>query len=226
LAEIGVARGLSALCHGAHPLPAINIDAALTWVEQRMALELAATQRDAIRRATTQKVLVVTGGPGTGKTTIVRGILEIFAAKGKTVALAAPTGRAAKRLSETTGREAKTIHRLLEFDPSLGGFKRDRGHPLELDLLVVDEVSMVDVVLMNQLLRAVPPWACLVLVGDVDQLPSVGPGTVLADIIASKSVPVVRLTEIFRQAGQSWIVRAAHRVNQGELPESTSRSRK
>ena len=131
-----------------------------------------------------------------------------------------PTGRAAKRLTETTGREAKTIHRLLEFDPALGGFKRDRDQPLDLDLLVVDEASMVDVVLMNQLLRAVPPRACLVLVGDVDQLPSVGPGTVLADVIASRAVPVVRLTEIFRQAGQSWIVRAAHAVKHGELPES------
>jgi exodeoxyribonuclease V alpha subunit len=220
LAEAGVARELRKLCSGQHPLPAINLDAALTWVEKKMGLELAETQRDAIRRAATQKVLVVTGGPGTGKTTIVRGILEIFAAKGQTVALAAPTGRAAKRLTETTGREAKTIHRLLEFDPSFGGFKRDRDKSLELELLVVDEASMVDVVLMNQLLRAVPPWACLVLVGDVDQLPSVGPGTVLADIIASKTVPVVRLTEIFRQAGQSWIVRAAHRVNHGELPDS------
>src|SRR5262245_38739000 len=137
-----------------------------------MGLELAATQRDAIRQATTHKVLVVTGGPGVGKTTIVRGILEIFAAKGLRCALCAPTGRAAKRLTETTGREAKTIHRLLEFDPGLGGFKRERDHPLEVDLLVVDETSMVDVVLMNQLLRAVPSWACLLLVGDVDQLPS------------------------------------------------------
>jgi len=220
LAEVGVARELRKLRSGQHPLPAINLDAALTWVEKKMGLELAETQRDAIRRAATQKVLVVTGGPGTGKTTIVRGILEIFAAKGQTVALAAPTGRAAKRLSETTGREAKTIHRLLEFDPSFGGFKRDRDKSLDLELLVVDEASMVDVVLMNQLLRAVPPWACLVLVGDVDQLPSVGPGTVLADVIASKAVPVLRLTEIFRQAGQSWIVRAAHRVNHGELPDS------
>jgi exodeoxyribonuclease V alpha subunit len=220
LAELGVARALRTLRDGSHPLPALDIDAALAWAEKRMGLELAATQRDAIRRAASQKVLVVTGGPGTGKTTIVRGILEFFAAKGKTVALAAPTGRAAKRLSETTGREAKTIHRLLEFDPALGGFKRDRPKPLDLDLLIVDEASMVDVVLMNQLLRAVPPWACLVLVGDVDQLPSVGPGTVLADVIASKAVPVVRLTEIFRQAEQSWIVRAAHRVNQGEMPES------
>jgi exodeoxyribonuclease V alpha subunit len=220
LAEIGVAREVRKLCDGQHPLPAIDVEAALAWVEKQMRLELADTQRDAIRRAATQKVLVVTGGPGTGKTTIVRGILEVFAAKGQRVALAAPTGRAAKRLSETTGRTAKTIHRLLEFDPSLGGFKRDRDRPLEVDLLVVDEVSMVDIVLMNQLIRAVPPWACLVLVGDVDQLPSVGPGTVLADIISSKAVPVVRLTEIFRQAGQSWIVRAAHRVNQGELPDS------
>ena len=133
-----------------------------------------------------------------------------------------PTGRAAKRLTETTGREAKTIHRLLEFDPALGGFKRDAANPLDLDLLVVDETSMVDVVLMYQLLRAVPRRACLVLVGDVDQLPSVGPGAVLADVIASGAVPVVRLTEIFRQAGRSWIVRAAHAVRRGEVPESAA----
>ncbi len=220
LAEVGVARALRQLGLGAHPLPPIQLDVALAWAEQRMKLELAPAQRDAIRRATTHKLLVITGGPGVGKTTIVRGILEIFAAKQLKCALAAPTGRAAKRLSETTGREARTIHRLLEFDPSLGGFKRDRDQPLEYDLIIIDETSMVDVVLMNQLVRAVPSSACLVLVGDVDQLPSVGPGTVLADIIRSGTVPVVRLTEIFRQAGQSWIVRAAHRVNQGELPES------
>jgi exodeoxyribonuclease V alpha subunit len=220
LAEVGVARTLRSLCEGEHPLPAIDLDAALAWVEKKMGLELAETQRHAIRQATTQKVLVITGGPGVGKTTIVRGILEIFAAKKLRCALCAPTGRAAKRLSETTGREAKTIHRLLEFDPAHGGFKRDRNQPLDADLVVVDEASMVDVVLMNQLLRALPPWTCLVLVGDVDQLPSVGPGTVLADVIASGAVPVVRLTEIFRQAEQSWIVRAAHAVNHGELPES------
>jgi exodeoxyribonuclease V alpha subunit len=223
LAELGVARSLRHLREGQHPLPAIDIQAALHWVENKIGLALAATQRHAIRQAITQKVLVITGGPGVGKTTLVRGILEIFAAKGLRCALCAPTGRAAKRLSETTGREAKTIHRLLEFDPTLGGFKRDRDHHLELDLLVVDEASMVDVVLMNSLLRSVPPWACLVLVGDVDQLPSVGPGTVLADIIASKAVPVVRLTEIFRQAGRSWIVRAAHQVNHGQMPESAPR---
>jgi exodeoxyribonuclease V alpha subunit len=220
LAELGVARCVGKLKEGTHPMPAIDADAAVRWAEQRMGVTLADKQREAVTRAVREKILVVTGGPGTGKTTIVRGLLEVFAAKGLRCALCAPTGRAAKRLTETTGREAKTIHRLLEFDPALGGFKRDAVKPLDLDLLVVDEASMVDVVLMYQLLKAVPPHACLVLVGDVDQLPSVGPGTVLADLIASGEVPVVRLTEIFRQAGQSWIVRAAHAVKQGELPES------
>jgi exodeoxyribonuclease V alpha subunit len=220
LAELGVARAVQQLRRGGHPLPAIDTEAALRWVEQRMRLELAPTQREAIRAAATEKVLVITGGPGVGKTTIVRGILEVFTAKRKRVALCAPTGRAAKRLSESTGHQASTIHRLLEFDPGVGHFKRHREHPLDVDLLVMDEASMVDIVLMNQLLRAVPPWACLVLVGDVDQLPSVGPGSVLADLIASKAVKVVRLTEIFRQAGQSHIVRAAHAVNHGEEPQS------
>ena len=224
LSELGTARALRGLCEGGHPLPAIDVDAALVWIEQKMKIELAPTQREAIRAATKEKVLVITGGPGVGKTTIVRGILEIFNAKKLRVALAAPTGRAAKRLSESTGREAKTIHRLLEFDPHLGGFKKDRENPLDVDLLVIDEASMVDITLMNQLLRAVPAWCCLVLVGDVDQLPSVGPGAVLGDIIASEVVKVVRLTEIFRQAGQSWIVRAAHAVNSGEEPESAPSS--
>jgi exodeoxyribonuclease V alpha subunit len=218
-AETGVAHSLQSLCRGRHPLPAIKIEAALDWVEKKMKIKLADSQQHAIRQAATQKVLVITGGPGVGKTTIVRAILEIFSAKGLVCELCAPTGRAAKRLTETTGREARTIHRLLEYDPGIGGFKRDSRHPLEADLLVVDETSMVDVLLMSQLLQAVPSRACLLLVGDVDQLPSVGPGTVLADIIASGSVPVVRLTEIFRQAGQSLIVRAAHQVKNGDMPE-------
>jgi exodeoxyribonuclease V alpha subunit len=220
LAELGVARAVRKLQAGGHPLPEVDAEAAVSWVEKRMGLELAASQRDAVRAATREKVLIVTGGPGVGKTTIVRGLLEVFTLRRQRCALCAPTGRAAKRLTETTGREAKTIHRLLEFEPALGGFKRDANNPLDLDLLVVDEASMVDVVLMNHLLRAVPPHACVVLVGDVDQLPSVGPGRVLADLIESRAVSMVRLTEIFRQAGQSWIVRAAHAVKQGAMPEA------
>ena len=222
LAEVGVARAVRALAQGDHPLPAIDVDAALAWVQAKMRIDFAPTQRAAIRAATTEKVLVVTGGPGVGKTTIVRGLIEIFAAKRLRVSLAAPTGRAAKRLSESTGRDARTIHRLLEFDPGLGRFKRDRDHPLDTDLLVVDEASMVDVVLMNQLLRAVPPWCCVAFVGDVDQLPSVGPGTVLRDLIESGVVKVVRLTEIFRQAGASDIIRAAHAINAGHEPQSSA----
>jgi exodeoxyribonuclease V alpha subunit len=220
LAELGVARAVHKLQQGEHPLPRIDVEAAIARVEEKMGLELADNQRDALRAVTRDKVLVITGGPGTGKTTLVRGILDLFSARGLRCALCAPTGRAARRLSETTGREARTIHRLLEFDAALGGFKRTDVHLLDLDLLVVDEASMVDVALMNSLLRAVPAHACVVLVGDVDQLPSVGPGTVLADLIASGVPGVVRLTHIFRQASQSWIVRAAHAIKQGEVPVS------
>jgi exodeoxyribonuclease V alpha subunit len=220
LAELGVARGIKSLRSGEHPLPAVDADQALAWVESKMTIEFAERQREAVRQAITQKVLVLTGGPGTGKTTIVRAIIEIFAAKGQKVGLCAPTGRAAKRLQESTGRDARTVHRLLEFDAGIGTFKRNKENPLDLELLVIDETSMMDVVLMNQLLRAVPPWACVVLVGDRDQLPSVGAGSVLADLIDSEVVPVVRLTEVHRQASSSWIVRAAHAVNHGEEPES------
>jgi exodeoxyribonuclease V alpha subunit len=161
---------------------------------------------------------VITGGPGVGKTTIVTSILQILQAKKMDVLLCAPTGRAAKRLTETTGLEAKTIHRLLEFDPTSMGFVHNHTNPLQADLVVVDEVSMVDVVLMSQLLRALPDNAAVLLVGDVDQLPSVGPGSVLADIITSERMPTVRLTEIFRQAATSQIIVNAHRINQGQMP--------
>jgi exodeoxyribonuclease V alpha subunit len=220
MAELGVARQVRALAAGPHPLAGTDVAAAVAWAERKMDLTFADSQRDAIREAVTHKLMVVTGGPGTGKTTIVRGILDVFQAKGLRVLLCAPTGRAAKRLAESTGREAKTIHRLLEIDPALGAFRKNKEAPLDLDLLVVDETSMVDVVLMNRLLQAVPPWACVVLVGDVDQLPSVGAGAVLTDLIDSKTVPVARLTEVHRQAGASWIVRAAHAVNRGDEPES------
>jgi exodeoxyribonuclease V alpha subunit len=164
-------------------------------------------------------VLVITGGPGVGKTTLVNSILKILLAKNVSIDLCAPTGRAAKRLSDSTGLEAKTIHRLLETDPKSGTFRRNEEMPLDCDLLVIDETSMVDVPLMRSVLRALPDRAALLLVGDVDQLPSVGPGQVLADIIGSGAVPVVRLTEVFRQAAESRIVTNAHRINQGLMPD-------
>jgi exodeoxyribonuclease V alpha subunit len=164
-------------------------------------------------------VLVITGGPGVGKTTIVKAVLRILSAKGVRLLLCAPTGRAAKRMTEATGFEAKTIHRLLEVDPKNGGFKRGDDNPLDCDLLVVDETSMLDVMLMQALMKAVPDNGALLIVGDIDQLPSVGPGQVLADVILSGAVPVVRLTEVFRQAAQSRIITSAHRINQGAIPD-------
>jgi exodeoxyribonuclease V alpha subunit len=219
-AEVGLAQAVHRIASGPrHPLPQIDLEKAIAWVEGLLGIRLAAGQQEAIRQACQQKLLVITGGPGVGKTTLVRSILEIFTAKRLQCVLAAPTGRAAKRLAETTDRPAKTIHRLLEFDPVTGEFKRTPQNPLEGDLFVLDETSMVDVVLGHQFLRAVPSNACVILVGDVDQLPSVGPGSVLADLIASDVVPVVRLTEIFRQAAESEIVTAAYAINQGQMPE-------
>ncbi len=221
-AEVGIARGIARLQHDPPPWGQIDTGKALGWVEGQTGLALSASQRQAIATAINGKVTIVTGGPGVGKTTVVNAILRILLAKGVGVRLCAPTGRAAKRLAELTGREAKTIHRLLEFDPQTLGFKRDHYSPLETDLVVCDEVSMVDTALMNQLLRAVPTQAALLLVGDVDQLPSVGPGAVLADLIGSGQVGTVRLTEVFRQAAASRIVVNAHRINQGQGPEVTA----
>jgi len=218
-AEQVIAERLLCLVNGRLPWPHIDPDKALPWIEQKTGLSLAESQVAAIRRALRSKVLVITGGPGVGKTTIVNAILRILAAKGVKLLLCAPTGRAAKRMTEATGFEAKTIHRLLEVDPKGGGFKRSADHPLDCDLLVVDETSMVDVMLMQALMKAVPDHAALLIVGDIDQLPSVGPGQVLADIITSDAVPVVRLTEVFRQAAQSRIIMSAHKINQGVIPD-------
>ncbi len=222
-AERQLAERLLQLRAGAAPWAAIDADKALPWAERQLSLTLAATQRDAVRAALASKVLVITGGPGVGKTTILRAILAILRAKRVPMALCAPTGRAAKRLSEVTGIEASTIHRLLEVNPADGGFRRGPSHPLDASLLVVDETSMVDVPLMHALIRAVPDRAAVILVGDVDQLPPVGPGQVLADIIDSGALPVVRLTEVFRQAAESRIIVNAHRVNRGEMPELTAK---
>ena len=217
-AEVGVAASINRILSGHPPWGAIDGDKAIPWVEEKTGLTLSPSQQEAVRLSSTSKAVVITGGPGVGKTTLVNSILLIIRAKQMRVTLCAPTGRAAKRLSESTGLEAKTIHRLLEFDPSSFGFKRGRDNPLETDLLVIDESSMVDVALMNRLLSAVPDTAALMIVGDVDQLPSVGPGSVLFDIIDSGVVPTVRLTEIFRQAATSRIIVNAHRINKGEMP--------
>ena len=218
-AERTISDRLLRLANGTLPWPWIDPDKALPWAEKQIGLALAESQIAAIQLALTAKVLVMTGGPGVGKTTIVKAILRILAAKGMSLLLCAPTGRAAKRMTEATGFEAKTIHRLLEVDPRTGGFRRGDDNPLDCDLLVVDEASMVDVLLMQALLKAVPDRTGLLVVGDIDQLPSVGPGQVLADVISSGAVPVVRLTEVFRQAAQSRIITNAHRINQGSMPD-------
>jgi exodeoxyribonuclease V alpha subunit len=218
-AEQVIAERLDHLIAGRLPWPYIDPDKALPWIARKTGLVLAASQVAAIREALISKVLVITGGPGVGKTTIVNSILRILSAKGVNLLLCAPTGRAAKRMKEATGFEAKTIHRLLEMDPRAGGFKRGLENPLKCDLLVVDETSMIDVMLMQALMRAIPDNAALLIVGDIDQLPSVGPGQILADIIASAAVSVVRLTEVFRQAAKSRIITSAHRINQGLIPD-------
>src|SRR4051794_3986927 len=218
-AEQVIAERILHLANGTLPWPYIDPTKALPWIEQKTGLSLAESQVAAIRLALLSKVLVITGGPGVGKTTIVNSILRILAAKGVSLLLCATTGRAAKRMTEATGFEAKTIHRLLEVDPKSGGFKRGSDNPLECELLVIDETSMVDIMLMQALMKAVPDNAALLIVGDIDQLPSVGPGQVLADVIASGAVPVVRLTEVFRQAAQSRIITTAHRINQGSIPD-------
>ncbi|MFN0119939.1 MAG: ATP-dependent RecD-like DNA helicase [Blastocatellia bacterium] len=191
------------------------------WLDRYTAskgISLSDEQRAAVERAAASRVLVLTGGPGTGKTTTTRTIVALFQAMKKTVELASPTGRAAQRLSEVAGLPARTVHRLLEFDPSQTGFRRNDINPIESDVVIIDESSMLDLVLANHLIKAVSTDSQLILVGDVDQLPSVGPGTVLRDLIDSSVVPVARLTQVFRQAAESVIIQNAHRINRGEFP--------
>jgi exodeoxyribonuclease V alpha subunit len=222
IAERGIAELLQRLTRArARPLE-IDVERAIAWFEERQHITLAREQREAIALAVQRKVLVITGGPGTGKTTLINAIIQILEKKGRSVLLAAPTGRAAKRMAETTGHEARTLHRLLEFTPKSNAFARGPSHPLEGDVLIVDEASMLDTAMTYSLLRALPPQCQVVFVGDVDQLPSVGPGSVLLDLIRSGSLSVVRLSRIFRQAEESRIIVNAHRVNQGELPLATA----
>ena len=193
------------LSRAASGLPALRVDAAIQWAQKRAGFEFHALQRAALRNALGNKLSILTGGPGTGKTSILRALVEILKAKGVRVHLAAPTGRAAQRLAETTGGYASTIHRLLKYDPA-AGFTANESHPLATDFLIVDEVSMLDTRLASALFQAVPARAHLLLVGDTDQLPSVGAGNVLQDLITASRAPVTRLSVIFRQEGQSGIV--------------------
>ena len=222
-AELGVANQFSRLLSSRNRERSspLDIDTSLRHLEAEMHIRFAPQQREAIHTALSEQAMILTGGPGTGKTTTTVGMIRLFEAEGRRIALTAPTGRAAKRLSETTGREAKTIHRLLEFSPQENGFKRNRRNPLEADVVIVDEMSMVDMVLMNRFMQAIRPGATLILIGDTDQLPSVGAGNVLRSLIDSGKIPVIKLTEIFRQAQQSMIVTNAHRINTGELPHLT-----
>ncbi len=216
--ERAIARRVKMLAEAPVRVDAKRVD---TWLDrfiETKGIQLSDEQRAAIRLAAGSRVMVLTGGPGCGKTTALRALVALFHAMRKRVLLASPTGRAAQRLSEVTGEEAKTLHRTLEFDPSRMGFKRDETSPLEADVIIVDEASMLDVVLANYLIKAVAAHSQLILVGDVDQLPSVGPGTVLRDLIDSRAVPVARLTRVFRQAAESLIIQNAHRLNRGEFP--------
>lgn len=217
VSEKGIASRLTTLLKSPSLIRTIDVPKAIDWVEERTGFQFAEGQRRAVAHAVSEKGVIITGGPGTGKTTIVRAIASIYLARKARILLAAPTGRAAKRLSEATHLPAQTIHRMLGFSPK-GGFQHNADRPLEADVVIIDEVSMVDTLLMYHLLKAVPDHATVILVGDAHQLPSVGPGQVLADLILSGILPTITLTEIFRQAQRSLIVRNAHRIHEGEFP--------
>ena len=226
LSETSIVTRMKTLIKSPKSIRKIDSDKAIDWVQKQLAITLAKRQMEAIKCAAENKVMVITGGPGTGKTTIINAILKIFSKLRVKIMLAAPTGRAAKRMSEATGHEAKTIHRMLEYSIQKGGFQKNEEKPLDCDLLVVDEASMIDTILMHHLLKAIPPRATFILVGDVNQLPSVGAGNVLKDIIASGKMQVVELNEIFRQAKESLIIVNAHMINSGLLPSFKSSGQK
>jgi len=225
-AEKRIAESIHRIMQGNLPWGSLDLARVITEAEKLSDIRLSESQRNAVALALSSKFIVITGGPGVGKTTIINTILKILDSGRLQFALCAPTGRAAKRLSEATGVEAKTIHRLLDFDPYTNNFKRGFGNPLQADVVIVDEASMIDVVLMSKLLTAISDGAALIFAGDVDQLPPVGPGFVLSDMISCGTLPVVRLTEIFRQAQSSMIIVNAHRINKGESPLSFSRGSK
>jgi exodeoxyribonuclease V alpha subunit len=221
-AETQLAARLRVLIRTSQALRRIEAEKAVSWIQEKLAITLAEQQIEAVRCVTGNKVMVITGGPGTGKTTLINAIIRICSVIKTKIMLVAPTGRAAKRMTEATGHEAKTIHRLLEYSRQKGGFQKNEDAPLDCELLIVDEASMIDTLLMHHLLKAVPAKATLVMVGDVNQLPSVGPGNVLKDIIESRAVPVVELNEIFRQARESSIIVTAHMINEGRMPNLKS----
>jgi len=222
LSETSIVTRMKTLIHTPKSIRNIDLGKTLKWVQRRLPITLAEKQLEAIKCAVENKVMIITGGPGTGKTTIINAILKIFSGISVKIMLAAPTGRAAKRMSEATGHEAKTIHRMLEYSIQKGGFQKNELSPLNCDLIIIDEASMIDTILMHHLLKAIPPGATFILVGDVNQLPSVGAGNVLKDIIASGEMQTVKLNEIFRQAKESLIIVNAHRINNGLLPSFKS----
>ncbi|MFC1863160.1 ATP-dependent RecD-like DNA helicase [Thermodesulfobacteriota bacterium] len=219
VSETKIAKNLSLIMHSKKSIRDMDKDKAVQWVQTSINLKFAQKQMEAIKSAISNKVMVVTGGPGTGKTTLINAVIKIYKEIGARILLAAPTGRASKRMSESAGFPARTIHRMLEYSMQKGGFQRNQENPLKVDVLILDEVSMIDTILMHHLLKAIPTKATLILVGDVNQLPSVGAGNVLKDIIKSSQIPVVELNEIFRQEKESLIIVNAHKVNTGIIPD-------
>lgn len=224
MAEVGICRHAARLRHSNCRLRDVDTERALVWVQTQLGITLAENQQQAVIQALKEKIQIITGGPGTGKSTITKAILAITEKLSTHIILAAPTGRAAKRMTEITGKKASTIHSLLEFDFKNGQFKRGPDNPLECDLIIVDEASMIDTQLMHSLLKAIPNHARVIFVGDINQLPSVGPGNVLKDMIASRTIPVTALNEIFRQAAGSRIITNAHRINSGTFPDIRNES--